>query len=105
MIIAKLANDGRQAELIDAGHGGRDGAKRRADARLLAKYVDPEAAAFGDVALEFRVAQVAEFDGHEIAVHSHHGRHTDRQMQIGAALCHREFEECVDSCHDGQGYP
>ncbi len=99
-------------------------AERRADAGFLAEHVDPKAAALGryvgevqivafaqdlqlrlgqhlgDVALELGLAQIAEFDGHQIAVHSQHRRHADRQMQIRAALGDTQLEEGVDSCHN-----
>ena len=59
----------------------------------------------GDIALELGVAEVAEFDRHQIAEHAQHRRHADRQVQIGAALRHAQFEERVDSCHNAADYP
>ena len=120
---------GGKPELIHGRHLRGNGAKRGADAGLLAKYIDAKAAAFGrhvgeievvalaqvlqlrlgqhlgDVGLEFRLAQVAKLDRHQIAVHAQHRRHADRQVQIGAALGHAQLEERVDSCHNAQGYP
>ena len=102
----------------------RNGAKRRADAGLLAKHIDAEAAAvgrdvgeievvalaqhlelrlgqhLGDIGLEFRVAQIAELDRHQVPVHAQHRRHADGQVQVRAALCDAELEERVDSCHN-----
>ncbi len=112
MVVAELADDRRQTQLLHGRHLRRNGAKCRADAGLLAKHVDAEAAAvrrhvreidvvavaqmlqlvlrqhLGDVALEFRLAQIAEFDGHQIAVHAQHRRHADGQMQVRATLGH-----------------
>ena len=53
----------------------------------------------GEVAFELRVADVAELDGHEIAVHAQHGRHTDGEVHVGAALLHAELQERVDASH------
>ncbi len=99
-------------------------AKGGADAGFLAEYIDPEAPAFrryvgevdvvafaqllqlvlgqhlGNVAFELGLTQIAEFDGHEIAVHAQHRRHADRQMQVRAALRHAQLQERVDSCHN-----
>ena len=54
----------------------------------------------GDVAFEFRISEIAELDRDQVAVHAHHGRHADGQVQIRAALRDGELEECVDSCHN-----
>ena len=103
--------------------------KRGADAGLLAEHIDAKAAALGgyigeveivalaqhldlrlgqnlrDVALELGLAQIAELDRHQVAVHAQHRRHADRQVQIRAALGHPQLEERVDSCHNAEGYP
>jgi len=41
-----------------------------------------------DIGFEFGIAQIAEFDRHQIPLHAQHGRHTDRQVQVRAALSH-----------------
>ena len=112
MVVAQLAHDGRQGELLHGGYCGRNGSKCGADAGLLTKHIDAEAAAFGghvgkiqvialaqylelrlgqyfgDVGFEFRVAQIAEFDRHQIPVHAQHRRHAYREVQIRASLGH-----------------
>ena len=55
----------------------------------------------GDVAFELGVAQVAELDRHQVAVHAQHRRHADGEMDVGAALREAELQECVDACHGG----
>ena len=45
--VAQLGHDGRQLQLLESGHLGRDGAEGRTDAGLLAEDVDPKPAAFG----------------------------------------------------------
>ena len=55
----------------------------------------------GEIALELRVADVAELDRHEVAVHAQHGRHADGQVHVGAALLHAELQERVDAGHVG----
>ena len=112
MVVAELADDRRQSELFHGGHLRGNGAEGGADAGLFSKYVDSEAAALGryvreidvvavsqllllvlgqhfrDIALEFRLTQVAKLDGHEIPVHTQHRGHPHGQMQIRAALSH-----------------
>ena len=129
MLIAELLHDRRKRQLVDARHLRRNRPECGADAGLLAEYVDAKPPAFGghvgevqvvplaqrlhlrlgehlgDVALELGLAQVAEFDRHQIAVHPQHRRHADRQVQIGAALGDTQLEEGVDSCHNVKGYP
>ena len=128
MVVAELADDGRQSQLLDARHLRRNRAKGGADAGFLAVHVDAKAAAVGgdvrevevmplaqvlqlrlgqdlrDVALELRVAQVAKLDRQQIAVHAQHRRHADGQMQVRAALRRAQLEERVDSCHNAEGY-
>ena len=60
MIVAKLADDGRQPELVDARHLGRNRAKSRTDAGFLAEDIDPEAAALGGDIGEIEVVAVAQ---------------------------------------------
>jgi hypothetical protein len=105
VVVAELAHHRRQSQLIHARHAGGNGAKCRTDAGFLAEHVGAKAAALGGdvgeievvtfaqraVALQFRVGQIAELDGNQIAVHAHHGRHADRQVQVGAALRHRQL--------------
>ena len=45
VIIAELAHDRRESQLIDARHGSGNGTKRGADTRLLAEHVDAKAGA------------------------------------------------------------
>ena len=97
--------------------------KRGAEPGFLAEHVDAEAPAvgrhvgevevvalaevfvlvlgedLGEITLELRVADVAELDGHEIAVHAQHGRHADGQVHVGAALLHAKLQERVDASH------
>ena len=125
VVVAEFLDDRRQRELVDARDVLRDGAERGAEAGFLAVDVDAEAAAvgrhigevevvalaevlvlvlgedLGEVALELRVADVAELDGHEVAVHAQHGRHADGQVHVGAALLHAKLQERVDASHVG----
>jgi hypothetical protein len=99
--VAKLMQDRRQAEAVEARHDARDIAEGGADARRLVKHVDAEPAAvaadvrevdvvllpeslalrlaqdFVDVALELGVAQVTKLDRHEVAVQPQHRRNAD----------------------------
>ena len=125
MVIAELLDDRRQRELVEARDVGRDRAERRADAGLLAEDVDAKPAAIGrhigevevvalveelglvlgedfsQVTLELRVADVAELDGHQVAIHAQHGRNADGQVHVGAVLLHAELQERVDASHGG----
>ena len=53
----------------------------------------------GDVAFELGVAQLAELDRHEIAVHAQHRRYADGQMDIRAALLGAELQERINARH------
>ena len=129
VVIAELAHDGWQVQLIDARHLRGDRPEHRADAGLLAKDVGTEAAAvardigeiqimartqrrhlrlrqdLGDVAVELGLAEFAKLDRHQIAMHAQHRRDTDGEVQIRAPLRHPELEERVDSGHSELGYP
>ncbi|GFE84543.1 hypothetical protein GCM10011487_65430 [Steroidobacter agaridevorans] len=52
-----------------------------------------------DVALELGLAQVAELDRQQVAMHSQHGRQADREMDVGAALVGAELQKGVYSGH------
>ncbi len=126
MVVAQLLDDRRQGEPLERRRIGRDSAERRADAGVLAEHVDAEAPAvrrhvrevdvvtlaqpvlvgladdLGDVAFQLRLAQVAELDRHQIAVHAQERRQADGEMDVRAALVGAELEECVDACHAGR---
>jgi hypothetical protein len=123
MVIAQFGYDRRQPQLSEVRDVGRNGAKGRPQAGILAIHVDTEAAAVGrdigevqivadsemvrlvgrqdlhDVAFELGVAQIAELDGFEIAMLAHHRRYADSQMNIRATLLRAKFQERVDTCH------
>ncbi len=123
MMIAKFAHYGRQIQAFKCRHFAGNEAEGGADAGFLAEHIDAKAAAvfryigeievmalveafalvgaqdLGNVAFQFGIAEVAKLDRHEIAVHAQHRRHTHGQMDVRAALCEPELEECVDACH------
>jgi hypothetical protein len=122
VIVTELLDYGWQREPVDAGMSwGSRGRSRRV--RSLAIDVDAEASAvsrdvgevevvalaeilvlilgedLGEIALELRVADIAELDGHEIAVHAQHGWDADGKMHVGTALLHAELQERIDAGH------
>ncbi len=123
VIIAELLEDRRHVQLVEGRHITRDKPEDGAHARGLAEYVDAEATAlvadvreveivtcvqtlllfvrqdFEQIGFEFGIAQLAELDRAQVAVHAQHRRHADRQVDVGAALREPEFQECVDACH------
>ena len=54
---------------------------------------------FPHIALEFRVRQLAELDGQQVAVHAQHRRHPHGEVHVRAALCQAQLQKCVDSRH------
>jgi hypothetical protein len=88
-----------------------------ADAGVLVKQVDTETAAFfsdigeveilafveavflrvaqdfHDVAFELGIAQLPEFDWHQVAIHTQHRRDSDREMNVGTTLCEAELQK------------
>jgi hypothetical protein len=50
------------------------------------------------IALELGVAQIAELDRHQVAVHAQHRRHAHREVHVRTALLGAEFQEGVDAC-------
>ncbi len=126
VVVAELLDDRWQRQLVDARDVLRNRAERGAEAGFLAVHVDAEAAAvgrhvgevevvalaevfvlvlgedLGEITLELRVADVAELDGHEVAVHAQHGRHADGQVHVGAALLHAKLQERIYAGHGGE---
>ncbi len=110
MLVAKFAHDGRQRQLFDAGDLGGNGAEGGAYAGVLAKYIDAEAAAVAghvrevhivpaaqlvllslagdlcDIAFQLGLAQFAELDRHQIAVHSQQRGDRHREVDVRASL-------------------
>ena len=125
VVVAEFLDDGRQRQSVDARDVLRDRAKRRAEAGFLAEHVDAETPAvgrhigevevvalaevfvlvlgedLGEITLELRIADVAELDRHQVAVHAQHGRHADGQVHVGAVLLHAKLQERVDASHVG----
>ena len=121
--VAELVERGRQVEALHARNLVRNIPKSGADSRRFAVDVDAEAPAvlahvgeveivsgpkalllrlrenLLDVAVELRVAEISEFDRHEVAEESQHGRDAHRKMHVGAALRQAELEKGVDSGH------
>jgi hypothetical protein len=52
-----------------------------------------------DIAVELRIAEIAELDRHEVAVQTQHGRDADGEVHVRAALRQSELEERVDTGH------
>ena len=50
-----------------------------------------------EIALELGVAQLAELDGHEIAVHAQHRRDAHGQVDVRAVLLQAELQEGIDT--------
>src|SRR5690606_36647665 len=123
VVIAELLDDGWQAELVERRYLRWDRAKCCADARFLAEYVHTKASTvrryireidiltapehvlvlpahdLGDIAFELRLAQIAELDRQQIAMHAQHGRDADREVDVRAALIGAQLQECVDTGH------
>ncbi len=123
VVITELGDYRRHIQLLQCRHVAGNMPEHGTVASLLAEHVDSESPTFlgdvgkveivtatelfllvvrqdlQDIALEFDVREFAKLDRHQVAVHPQHRRHTDRQVDIGAALCETEFQECVDSGH------
>ena len=94
-----------------------------ADPRYLAEHVDAKTSTFlgnigevqvvarfeafqllrredlAHVAFEFRVGQLPELDGQQVAVHAQHRGHPDREVHVRAALREAQLQKCVDARH------